>query len=96
MWSWSLWDVDANAATTQLSSLANDPDYIGSRVVDAKGKLFVRHGEVAEQANSITYKADIVGTEGGRTQVLGTVEVRLSTQRAKTVTKARTEAIAII
>jgi len=66
----ALWDVD-KAAATQLSGLANDPDYLKSQVLDAKGKPFVSHGDARGQADALSRKADIVRIADGKTEVLG-------------------------
>ena len=90
----ALWDVDKEAAETQLSGLANDPDYLKSQVLDAKGKPFVSHGDARGQADALSRKADIVRVADGKTEVLGSVEVWLSKSRAKTETRARATTIA--
>lgn len=84
-----LWDVDKAAAITQLAGLANDPDYLSSQVMDAKGNPFASHGDGSDAAHALTRKADVVRRTDASTERLGTVEIRLSTQRAEAQTNAR-------
>src|SRR5579864_7976486 len=64
----ALWDVDKAAAATQLSGLANDPDYLKSQVLDAKGKPFASHGDSRGRAEALSRKADIVHVADGKTE----------------------------
>ncbi len=80
----ALWNVDKDAAASQLAALANDPDYVGSKVVDPKGAVFASNGNAAATGNAILIrKADVVRKADGKTATLGSVEIRLSAARAE-------------
>ncbi|KAA0594047.1 methyl-accepting chemotaxis protein [Azospirillum lipoferum] len=79
-----LWNVDAESAAAQLAALANDPDYLGSRVLDPKGQVFAKSGDVSDGDPSVLVRrADIQRKAGTRTDKLGTVEIHLSPRRAE-------------
>lgn len=92
----ALWDVDKSAAATQLSGLTNDPDYLDSRILDAKGTLFARHGVAKTDAGTLSQTSEIIRRDGSKAEHLGTVEIRLSTQRAERQARARATAIAAL
>ncbi|MFD1625142.1 methyl-accepting chemotaxis protein [Azospirillum griseum] len=81
----ALWNVDQDAAAAQLAALADDPDYVGSRIVDAKGGVFVSNGRGivgSEGGDTLLRRAEIVRKMDGKTVTLGAVEIRLSAARA--------------
>jgi methyl-accepting chemotaxis protein len=92
----ALWDVDKDAAAIQLHGLASDPDYLTSQILDAKGKLFARDGTPATDPDTLVRKSDIVRHDGGKAEVLGTIEVQLSPHRVETLARARETMIAAI
>jgi len=92
----ALWDDDNGAAATELSGLASDPDYLSSQIVDAKGKLFARDGAANTGSDTLIRKSDIVRRDGDKAEVLGTVEIRLSTQRVESLAATRATTIAAI
>ena len=100
----ALWDVDKDAASIQLGGLASDPDYLSSKIFDAKGKLFARHsvaqsgpqGNTNAGATTLIHKGNIVHRDGDKTELLGTVEIRLSTERADRLARTRATTIATI
>ncbi len=80
----ALWNVDKDSAASQLAALANDPDYVGSKVVDPKGAVFASNGNPAVSGNQILVrKAEVIRKADGRTTTLGSVEIRLSAARAE-------------
>ncbi|PWC34735.1 hypothetical protein TSO352_27385 [Azospirillum sp. TSO35-2] len=79
-----LWNVDQESAAAQLAALANDPDYVGSRVLDPKGAVFTASGDVsAADPATLVRRADILRSAGSRTDRLGAVEIHLSPRRAE-------------
>ncbi|MBP2299301.1 methyl-accepting chemotaxis protein [Azospirillum picis] len=79
-----LWNVDQDSAAAQLAALANDPDYVGSRVLDPKGEVFARSGDVsAADPAVLVRRTDIQRKADGRLDRLGTVEIHLSPRRAE-------------
>jgi methyl-accepting chemotaxis protein len=90
----ALWDVDKDSAATQLGGLGSDPDYLSSQILDAKGGVFARHGTGTTGSGALIHKADIVRHDGGKTEVLGTIELRLSTLRADSQARTRTIVVA--
>lgn len=82
----ALWNVDQEAARAQLAALANDPDYVGSKVVDPKGNELATHGSPNTSGGLILIrKADVVRKNDGNSKVLGSVEIHLSAARAERV-----------
>ena len=79
-----LWNVDQDSAAAQLAALANDPDFVGSRVLDPKGEVFARSGDVsATDPALLVRRADILRKSGARVDRLGAVELHLSPRRAE-------------
>ncbi|MBP2293710.1 methyl-accepting chemotaxis protein [Azospirillum rugosum] len=79
-----MWNVDKESAAAQLAALANDPDYVGSRITDPKGKVFASSGDLsAADSSNLVRRADIQRGSGSRVETLGTVEIHLSPRRAE-------------
>jgi methyl-accepting chemotaxis protein len=78
-----LWSLDKDVGAAQLTVLASDPDYVGGKVLDAKGAVFASHGRPATATETVLVrKVDITRVVKGKETVLGTVEVSLSTERS--------------
>ncbi|MBK1838415.1 HAMP domain-containing protein [Azospirillum sp. YIM B02556] len=92
----ALWNMDANAATVLLASLAADPDYVGSAIKDKDGKIFAAHGGTAAQPEGgIAGNAPVTRREGAKAAEIGTIQVRLSTRRIQDDIRATTAVIAL-
>ncbi|MGF7175905.1 methyl-accepting chemotaxis protein [Azospirillum doebereinerae] len=93
----ALWNVDQDAARSQLAALANDPDYVGSKVMGPKGQEFTRHGKPDDgDALVLVRKAEVVRRADGKTARLGSVEIHLSAARAERVAVERAWTVAAI
>jgi methyl-accepting chemotaxis protein len=75
----ALWDLDSEAEKNLLAALGRDPDYLASIVVDSSGKILAQHGNIEAKDDFISTHSPISRTEGGKSTVLGTLELRLTT-----------------
>ncbi len=76
----ALWDLDGDAETALLTALSRDPDYMASILTDAGGKLVARHGDVTAPSGFISASSPVTRLNGGKTTLLGHLELRLSTR----------------
>ncbi|WP_207461867.1 HAMP domain-containing methyl-accepting chemotaxis protein [Azospirillum sp. SYSU D00513] len=94
----ALWIMDNGAGSSLLAALATDPDYLGSKISEKNGRLFADHGTPAD-ANAdaegmIVQTAPIIYSKDGKQEEVGTIEVRLTTERAYATIRAETIKIA--
>ncbi|KAF0222008.1 MAG: putative methyl-accepting chemotaxis sensory [Rhodospirillaceae bacterium] len=79
----ALWNFDQRQGGALLLSLAADPDYLGSRIVDDQGKVFAEHGSFARDDQTIVEARPVMRSEGGATKTLGSLEIALSKKRSE-------------
>jgi methyl-accepting chemotaxis protein len=80
----ALWNFDQRQGGALLLSLAADPDYLGSRIVDDQGKVFAEHGAFAHDKQTIVESRPVTRSEAGTTKTLGNLEIALSKTRSET------------
>jgi len=86
----ALWNLDDVAAKSLLASLAQDPDYIASVVIDQDGKVFAKHGPEVFPDSLVSGKLAI--SKDGKQ--IGTIEILLSPSRSAAEASKRSAAIA--
>ncbi|MGA1860622.1 methyl-accepting chemotaxis protein [Azospirillum sp. 11R-A] len=92
----ALWNMDGNAASALLAALSADPDYVGSSIKDKDGKVFASHGATVSQSEAgIVGNAPVTRSEGAKATEIGTLQVRLSTQRIQDDIRTTTAVIAL-
>ena len=79
----ALWNFDAKRGGVLLAALAADPDYVGSRILDAQGKVFAEHGRHLDGKTVITQSRPILPTGEAGAKPLGTLEISMSSSRAE-------------
>jgi len=94
----ALWNMDVKAADAILSALAADADYLGSAIKGKDGKVFASHGMPPAPADEtvILRTAPIIRGMGSKASDIGSLEVRLSTQRIYSDIRATTVGIAAV
>ncbi|MCW2238722.1 methyl-accepting chemotaxis protein [Azospirillum canadense] len=93
----ALWGMDNGAGTNLLSALASDPDYLGSTITAKNGRVFTSHGKAADAdatAKVISASAPVLYGSGSKKEQIGTIEVRLTADRAYEALWAETMMIA--
>ena len=79
----AIWNLDAQLAKASLSSLAVDPDYVGSELSDDHGAPVASDGaKTAASGSLIVEKVPVVRLDGGQRKTIGALELRMSTARA--------------
>jgi methyl-accepting chemotaxis protein len=79
----ALWDMDNAAGKDLLKGLARDPDYLASIVRDNDGKLLIQDGDTAGTMAYVAAQSPILRNADGKSTVLGSLELRLSTRGAE-------------
>ena len=76
-----LWDLNLPAVNGLIQALSNDADFASAVVMDADGKVVVSH-TIAEKIAGGTVAADtpIVIDNGRQRQILGTIQILISTE----------------
>lgn len=82
----SVWDLDNARVKEILHGLAAYPDFVSAEISDASGKQIAREGNPDASASLQLPVADIVWTEAGKTQVIGRLAMRISTQSVVSAT----------
>jgi hypothetical protein len=75
----SVWDLDNARIKEILHGLSAYPAFASAEILDASGKELARAGS-AETSTLQLPSVDIVRTEAGKTQVIGRLVIRISTQ----------------
>ncbi|PWC44321.1 HAMP domain-containing methyl-accepting chemotaxis protein [Azospirillum sp. TSO22-1] len=94
------WNMDGTATKALLSSLAEDPDYVGSTVRDPSGAVFAAHGRGdasvgGTAGGTIIRSAPLMRQSSGKSTALGTLEIRLSETRLLNELATRTAMLAV-
>src|SRR5579872_1544581 len=76
----SVWDLDNARIKEILHGLAAYPDFASAEVTDTSGKELAREGNQNASSPLQLPPVDIVRTEAGKTQIIGRLVMRISTQ----------------
>ncbi len=81
-----IWDFDNEQISSILSALPRDPDFIAATLYDSAGKIIAEKGQaewgqLLSSAKILQVGHDIVYVQGSDHQVLGRLDLHLSTQR---------------
>ncbi len=76
-----VWDFDSEQIDSILDALAQDPDFFAVTMSDATGTVIAERGEAGSAENILKVGQDIVYAQGDERQVLGRLDLQLSTSR---------------
>lgn len=76
-----VWDFDNEQIGSVLDALAQDPDFLAVTMFDAVGEMIARRGQVGSAEKILKVGQDIVYVQGNERQVLGHLDLELSTSR---------------
>jgi methyl-accepting chemotaxis protein len=82
----SVWDLDSPRIKEILHGLAAYPAFVSAEVLDGAGKKLASEGNENAPSSLRTPTADIVRSEAGKTQVIGHLLMRISTQSVVSAT----------
>lgn len=92
----AMWDFDQLGGNEILRAVARShPDYVASIVRDGKGRIFAQNGRIDESGpNLVVETRPIVRNDNGDEITIGSMEIRLSSDRAVTALRVRVIALA--
>jgi methyl-accepting chemotaxis protein len=82
----SVWDLDNGRIKEILHGLNIYPDFASAEVLDTSGKELAREAKADTSSPMQLPPVDIVRTEAGKTQVIGRLVIRISTQSVVSAT----------
>ena len=82
----SVWDFDNPRIKEILHGLTAYPAFVSAEILDAAGKKLAREGDPDTPSSLQVPTADIVRSESGKTQVIGRLVMRISTQSVVSAT----------
>jgi len=82
----SVWDLDSPRIKEILHGLTAYPAFVSAEILDVAGKVLAHEGNPETPSSLQIPAADIVRSEGGRTQAIGRLVMRISTQSVVSAT----------
>jgi len=73
-----IWDFETDGVQALVDALSTDPSFQAAWVLDGKGKELAKSGEVLEKGAFSNFTADILHTEDGKTETIGTLTLQLN------------------